>query len=290
MAHARQTGYNTVRLGAYWNEIQPTADSPLDFTVVDALLDAADRQGIKVVMTVGAKAPSWPEMYAPDWAKPEGVGMDYSRSDEFQARSREFVERTAEHLAGRDEIAVWQVENEPLERFWQMPYLREEQVADEAAILRRSDDGRRPVMLNVWAQSEGAAFQNDLEAAFWIADVIGIDSYTHTPKGHGAHDRSVTMPREIMRMSRQTGIPVLVAELQADDWNDSNGDHYGTSGDKVRDLTHALHDSGYQDVLFWRQRQNLLMERDGDPSLTNAERELTTWLLDEGRERARGTR
>ena len=55
-----------VRLGAYWNEIEP-APGDYDFSNLDWLLDQAEARQQRVLLTVGMKAPRWPEYYLPRW-------------------------------------------------------------------------------------------------------------------------------------------------------------------------------------------------------------------------------
>src|SRR5689334_13835364 len=55
-----------VRIGAYWSEIEAT-QGVCDFSTLDWLLDQAQQRQQSVVMSVGMKAPRWPEFYLPAW-------------------------------------------------------------------------------------------------------------------------------------------------------------------------------------------------------------------------------
>jgi hypothetical protein len=72
-----------VRVGAYWSEIESTPGE-YDFTTLDWLLDRATARQQRVLLTVGMKAPRWPEYYLP---APEhfGPGRVEDKNDESSA-------------------------------------------------------------------------------------------------------------------------------------------------------------------------------------------------------------
>src|SRR5687767_14817772 len=55
-----------IRLGAYWDEIEPY-EGVYDWSTLDAQLDRADERDLDVILTVGMKAPRWPEYFLPSW-------------------------------------------------------------------------------------------------------------------------------------------------------------------------------------------------------------------------------
>lgn len=269
MAKAAAMGMNTVRLGVYWNEVQPNGPTDANFKQLDALLAAAQRHGIKVILSVGTKAPSYPEFYAPEWAgKGSEYGGDASQDPAFQARQLAFVKLSAQHLAGNPAVCMWQVENEPFTPAGpQMQHLDEQTVAAEAATLRQADGGRRPVMVNLWTLGTRSSA---LEPAFRVGDVVGLDVYNAVPAQPGRWDRVVGQPNEALKLAQKTGKPVMIAELQADDWG-----VYKTNATDITSLTRRMQTAGIQDILFWRLSMNMAREAQGDPSLTQAETRLT---------------
>src|SRR5438105_2163562 len=58
---------SVVRLGAYWDSIEPRRGE-YDFSTLDWLLDNT-ASGSSVLLTVGMKAPRWPEYYLPGWLR-----------------------------------------------------------------------------------------------------------------------------------------------------------------------------------------------------------------------------
>ena len=61
-----ESGARYVRISVEWSQVEPT-EGVYDFTLIDALLAEADRDGAKVLLGVGVKAQRHPEFYIPDW-------------------------------------------------------------------------------------------------------------------------------------------------------------------------------------------------------------------------------
>jgi beta-galactosidase GanA len=57
-------GFNFVRLGLYWSDCEST-EGVFDFSEMDEIMDSLKDSGIKVLLTVGMKAPRDPEFYIP---------------------------------------------------------------------------------------------------------------------------------------------------------------------------------------------------------------------------------
>ncbi|HEY9856809.1 MAG TPA: beta-galactosidase [Stenomitos sp.] len=274
MAKIAAMGMNTVRLGAYWDQIEPKGPGDADFAKLDAYLAAAQRHGIKVVLSVGAKGPNWPEYHVPSWAKPKGESVP-SQDARFRGQSEDFVRKVAEHVADNPAVVMWQVENEPFDPAGpDKMRLDQGMVAEEAAILRQADGHRRPVMINCWSDADRRPM---IDQAFQLADLVGLDVYKRTP-APGEYPRTVGTPSYALELAKKTGKPAMIAELQADDWGS-----YRTNSQDVSDLTHHLEQLGYENFLFWRLDMNVTRERQGDNSLTETEAQLTHEALQQGR-------
>jgi hypothetical protein len=266
MQQVADLGMNTVRVGAYWDDIQPNGAGDADFDQLDRVLDAADRAGLRVVLTVGAKAPAWPEFHVPKWAAPASGDPEHDAT--FQQRSLEFVRLVAAHTAAHPALAMWQVENEPFDLAgpdrWRLDPAA---VAREADALRAADGHRHPVLVNNWSESDR---DDELASSFDIGDAVGIDVYPDFPNDNFDLDRAgrvVGTPHHALDLARATGKPALVTELQADDW-----DPYRVTADDVRETTDGLVDMGYRDILFWRQSELDDDAAAGDTSLAQLER------------------
>ncbi len=267
MAKVASMGMNTVRLGAYWDRIYPNGPDQPDWKELDALLDAARRHGVKVILAVGAKSPNWPEFHVPKWALPPHGTKEPSRDPAFRRHAEAFVRDVARHTAGHDAICMWQVENEPFDKSGpERMFLGADFVTREAALLRAADGGRRPIMVNGWSAGDR---RDEIDQAFAVADLVGLDVYSRIPSALNGFERTVAVPAYALEQAKKSGKPAMIAELQADDWAG-----YHATGSDVKKLTHDLQALGYQDFLFWRLRQNLENEAKGDDSLTRAITEL----------------
>lgn len=99
-----------LRLPTYWDEVQTQSDA-LDFSKVDFMLDEAQRRGAKVILVLGARQPRWPECHIPSWAKQLPL-------QERQKKTLEFITSVVQRYKEYPAIFAWQVENEPLLRFF----------------------------------------------------------------------------------------------------------------------------------------------------------------------------
>ncbi len=107
---------DVIRLGTYWNEIE----SDIGFQKTDWLMNEAARRKINVILTVGAKAPRFPELHLP----PDVVHL--SGTDQNQGRSigsdpltynrvMKHTEKVVEMYKNYPNLKYWQIENEPLD-------------------------------------------------------------------------------------------------------------------------------------------------------------------------------
>src|SRR3990167_1148280 len=78
--------FNIIRLCCYWDEIQPTKTS-YDFSSIQWMLDVCEKHNQNVVLTIGMKAPRYPEFYIPSW-----VGS--KNPDDASAHVMIFIEKT----------------------------------------------------------------------------------------------------------------------------------------------------------------------------------------------------
>jgi hypothetical protein len=95
-----------LRLCCYWDEIEPTKDA-FNFSQIQLLLDICEKNNQQVLLTVGMKAPRWPEFYIPAWAgKSPAEAGNHVLS---------YIEKVISTCKTYSCITYWQVENEPLD-------------------------------------------------------------------------------------------------------------------------------------------------------------------------------
>src|SRR3990172_3690982 len=62
----KNLGLSWIRLGCYWNEIEKE-QGKFNFSKLDLLIEYCEKNNLKVVLTIGMKAPRNPEYYIPNW-------------------------------------------------------------------------------------------------------------------------------------------------------------------------------------------------------------------------------
>lgn len=204
-------GFDYIRLGSYWLEIE-VEPGKYDLANLKQQLTLCEQKNQKVVLTVGAKAPRWPEFYIPSF---------YGSLESYNTQQAvlEFVEFVVVELKEFSCITHWQVENEPLDPVWPEQLIVSDQLLyKEVALVRSLDD--RPVVLNAWG--------NDLSSRGVVqgladqADIIGVDLYYKqyflssfgSPYYRGPSDSDFALKNMFSKLEK----PVWVIELQAEPW------------------------------------------------------------------------
>jgi hypothetical protein len=184
--------FQMIRLGAYWNRIEPRAGA-FDTDELDWQVDAAERAGKQIVLCVGAlKTFGYPEFFVPEHRLaqpfPEGRLVRPSDYPELLAAAQAFSTRIVERYRSRAGVVAWQVEHEAvdplgIEHSWRLQAAFVEQ---EVAAVRAADPARPIVMNSYFPASLLVALsqrwqmrdQGSSQAvAQRLADVVGIDYY-----------------------------------------------------------------------------------------------------------------
>ena len=184
--------FEIVRLGAYWNRIEP---EPGDFRPdeLDRQIDAAVNAGKQIIVCVGAiKTFGYPEFFVPahhlDRPLLEGRLVTPDAYPALLDAAITFVGRIVERYRDCPAVIAWQVEHDAvdplgMEHSWR---LSSAFVGREVAAVRATDPSR-PVMLNGFlptslpvaaSQAWRTRGQGDsLAEAKRTADIVGIDFY-----------------------------------------------------------------------------------------------------------------
>jgi Beta-galactosidase len=232
-----------VRLGAYWNRLEP-APGALQPDELDRQLEIAEQAGKQVIMCVGAvKTFGYPEFFVPAHhlpePLPEGALIRPDTHAGLLRAATAFVTRIVARYRDRPAIIAWQVEHEAvdplgLEHSWR---LSESFVRAEVEAVRAADPGR-PVMLNGFLPYSApvAAQQwwrtrdqgDSLAVAQRLADIVGVDCYPrHALASAGPvsayldGSRARWQRRRRERLADQVaraGQRLLIAEGQAEPW------------------------------------------------------------------------
>jgi hypothetical protein len=184
--------FQLIRLGAYWNRIEPEAGK-LVTDELDWQIDEAERAGKLIIMCVGPlKTFSYPEFFVPTHRLsqpfPEHTLIKPSAYPSLLTAATEYITRLVERYRHRKGIVAWQLEHEavdPLgvEHTWRLDVAF---VEKEIEALRKADSTRPvmmngflptslPVRLSQWWQTRDQG--DSLTVAQRLADIVGIDYY-----------------------------------------------------------------------------------------------------------------
>lgn len=273
-----------VRLGCYWEEIEKRKGT-YDFSGMKGLLDACTRLNIKVVMTIGMKAPRWPEYYIPSWLAdtlrlPKNGRID-TKNNVLTENLFSYMAKTIQAIRGYECIQCWQVENEPLDQSGPLNLSISEELLQEEINLVRTSDPARPIQVNVWG-NELTGRGNFLRAEKY-ADSIGLDLYTRVPALKIFNLRTVTGPRDpdhtirsLISAMRKRGKPVWINELQAEPW----GDPGSCTPEHIIQNVKWIQDWSIDGVFLWGFEYWLQQKSKGDDSYWSAAQKAIGLLSD----------
>jgi hypothetical protein len=235
--------FQLVRLGAYWNRLEP---GPGRFCPdeLDWQVDAAEQAGKQIILSVGAvKTFGYPECFVPAHqlrhSLREGALVEPAAHRSLLTAATAFITRIVERYRDRQAIVAWQVEHEavdPLgvEHSWRLAAAF---VLQEVEAVRAADP-TRPIMLNGFLPTSSAVGlsqwwrtrdQGDsLTVAQRLADIVGVDYYPrHALVRIGAWTLYLDGSRRpwLQRRRKQLfawahtyGRRLMIAEGQAEPW------------------------------------------------------------------------
>lgn len=229
--------FEFLRLGAYWSRIEKEKGK-YDFSELDWQLQVALEKKIKVVLTVGMKAPRWPEYYLPQWLGNEagtrkaGIITD---NEKVCAETLRFIRVVISRYRDNGAIYAWQVENEPFNRAGPFDWrIGRDFLEQEIAAVRELDRSSRPIVVNVLTTpnsflrflSNFIYRADPVEEAIEVADIAAFNLYPVI--GHkwwlwrfcfnAASSRMNAYMRSILRSVHAKKKRAWITELQAEPW------------------------------------------------------------------------
>lgn len=214
-----------IRLGCYWSEIEKEKGK-YDFGEIDKLVKFCNKEKINIVLTVGMKAPRYPEYYIPDWLlnkiKVENEVLTKKDKDLLN-HTLSYLERTVNHFKKFPSIKAWQVENEPLDPSGPNRWKINLDFLEAETNLVRKLDTKRNIVINLWGNElSKRSLYND---AIRIADFVGLDLYLREPGQDFKRTRTYIGPDDtkakiisITEKFKSQGKQVWITELQTEPW------------------------------------------------------------------------
>ena len=299
--------FQIIRLGAYWNHIEPELGA-FNTDELDWQLDAAERVGKQIILCVGPlKTFSYPEFFVPahhlPHSFPEHTRITPSAYPELVQAATNFLTRLVERYKYRHTIVAWQLEHEAvdplgIEHSWR---LDASFVAQEMQALRQADP-TRPIMMNGFlptsllvhlSQGWQTRDQGDsLTVAQRLADMVGMDYYPrHALVAAGSRtlylDGSASpwarwRQKRLLAQARARQQKLMIAEGQAEPWEavttPPNPSGQGMSSCLPEHLITNYNtcmrwsppDAPLHAYLFWGAEYWMLRQQSGDPSYLHA--------------------
>ena len=200
--------FKSVRLPVHWDKVEKT-EGTFDFSEIDAYLNEAEKNGVKVILAIGNKTPRWPECHSPEWAK------KLSR-DDYMVSLRRYMKMAVERFGRHPALEMWQVENEPFLRFGKCIILTHSELKEEIEMVKGIDRDH-PVLvadsgeLSTWYFTSRAAdyFGTTLYRVVWNR-FLGYWNYDWVP---------AVIYRWKMKMVGRPLDKAFVVELQAEPWS-----------------------------------------------------------------------
>ena len=235
--------FQMIRLGAYWNRIEPRPGAFL-IDELDWQIDAAERVGKKIILCVGPlKTFGYPEFFAPAHALKQPLAehsrVNPSAYPSLLKAASEFITHVVEHYKHHESIVAWQLEHDAvdplgMEHSWR---LGAEFVRKEMEAVRMADSSR-PVLMNGFLPTSSLVRftqwwrtrdQGDsLTVAQRLADMIGVDYYPRnallnigrqTLYSDGSQSRWLQKKRQqLLNWAAVHGKQLLITEGQAEPW------------------------------------------------------------------------
>lgn len=237
-----------IKLAAHWDLIEPS-DAEYDFSDLDWQLKQAREHNAKIMLAIGMKTPRWPECHIPEWAK--GLNKDVQ-----QAKILEMLETVVLRYRNDPEVVSWHVENEPLFRFGECPWVDEAFLKKETALVRSLDAQKRPVIIS-----------DSGEGSWWfraarIADVVGVTMYRRVYFDEFKVYVTYPIPPAFYWIKSKLvemvfHKPVICVELQTEPWaanqlyDGGNSDAKTMTLDQFRQNIKFAQSTGFDTIYLW---------------------------------------
>jgi hypothetical protein len=257
-----------IRLPLYWNEFEPT-ESEFKEESLKFYLDQAEKNNAKVIISVGYKAPRWPECYPPEWAR------TLSR-DKLQEKILQMLHKSVVLYKDHPAVMAWQIENEPFLAFGDCPAqnpLTFDFVKKEVTLVKSLDS--KPILItdsgeiSSWTQAMRLSdyFGTTMYRQVWTP-YIGWFDY---PLPSFFYNAKSWLIQKIIGVS---GIKVIVSELQAEPWVPSNkkltdwniDEQFKTfPPEKLLNNYAYAKSTGFSEIYLWGVEWWIWMDKNGFP-------------------------
>ncbi len=212
--------FSHLRLGCYWSEIE-TEKNKYNFEKIEQFLEKCETANQPVILTVGSKAPRWPEFYWPDY-------LQNKNPHDLEARTRiiNFIEKTIKKLDHYNCITHWQIENEPLDPSGPAKLTISAEFLNQEIEAAKTLTNKH-IIINFWgndflnrklfkktANQKNITIGLDLYPKQFVKKILGKNLY----KGYlGLHQPQNKLIETLKKLDQ----PIIITELQAEPWEEN---------------------------------------------------------------------
>ena len=238
-----------IRIGAYWDEIE-SERGQYDFSDLDWQLDEAAKRNTEVILAFGIKAPRWPECHIPEFY--------LENKAEREAALLKYEKELVNRYKHRDNIPIWQVENEPFLAFGDCieGAIDDQLLVREVKLVKELDDSR-PIMT-----TDGGEF-GDWYRAARRGDIFGSTLYRIIYKEPYKYFHYHLGPSYFRIKGGLTKIltgvdEIMISELQAEPWGPDWLPHMtieeqykSMSPEKLEEIVEYTKKTKFTEAYFW---------------------------------------
>jgi hypothetical protein len=261
------------RVCAYWNEIE-SIENTYNFEILDTIIGKISEANKQIVLSVGIKAPRWPEFHFPRWIKDEhdvekrNCALD--TAPKIATKGYEFTKKVLERYIPNPKVKYLLIENEGLNNasFTSGRYLSYAFVNSEVFLARSLKRPDQKILCNnaidlvpPWPAND----EDKLNLSLTLSDAVGINVYTKVP----ITDSTYLQPnfiywwklRRWLRKIQKADREPWITEAQAEPWEKHNGqgsvvhidqlEYPSASPEKAIALVSKLAHIGFPNILMW---------------------------------------
>jgi hypothetical protein len=248
---ATELNLDYLRICTHWNEVEKTEGS-YDWSALKEILNVCQKNNQDVILTLGVKAPRYPEFYFPDWIENKDPN-----NQQTQEKILGFIKKTIEEFKHLSCIKYYQVENEALD-----PSGPDNLVVPlsflttEISLVKKLDT--RKIITTLWGNE--LSKRNSLQKLTKISDIIGLDIYYQQfikkifgkSLYVGPLDNQQKMTKLLNKYSKESWI----MELQAEPWEASERDYLSEnpksiSPQKIESFYQKASRLPVSTIMFW---------------------------------------
>lgn len=196
--------FKSVRLCAYWDQIQPKQDA-FDLSELNKQIEIVYKSGLEITLAIGRKVPRWPEFHDPDWATVKD--KDYLYDNFFR-----YFEKIISTYSSDKRIKYLQIENEPYFSFGENKFGLDLFHYEKELEIVKSASNKQIV-----ATDSGE--WGDWTETSKFSDRLGINVYTIGYNKDTKHYEEMERKPDFYK-EKAEGIvkDIFIAELQAEPW------------------------------------------------------------------------